>query len=279
MYPTLIDLQLCWHSLVLGLVVGLTEFLPISSSAHLKVVPILLGWGDPGVALSAVVELGSTAAVIGFFRTELTGISRAMGRSMRHGDWKNPESQLGLAILVGTLPVLIAGSLLKRLLPDFEHSALRSLTAIGIVSIGMALLLALAEIVGRRFKKLNQVGVGDGWLIGAAQALAIIPGVSRSGSTITASLMVGWQRESAAEFSFLLGIPAIGLTGLVELPDALKQVSITGVIPLLVGVVTAGVVSWFTIGLLLTYLRRNSTWVFVIYRLVFGLVLLSGRVS
>lgn len=279
MFPTFIDLQLCWHSLVLGLVVGLTEFLPISSSAHLKVVPILLGWGDPGVALSAVVELGSTIAVIAFFRTELTGISKAMGRSLRRCNWRNPESQLGLAILVGTLPVLIAGALMKVLLPDFEHSTLRSLTAIGIVSIGMALLLALAEIVGLRRKTLNHVGVGDGWLIGAAQALAIIPGVSRSGSTITASMMAGWQRESAAEFSFLLGIPAIGLTGLVELPEALKQASITGVLPLLVGVVTAGVVSWLTIGLLLTYLRRNSTWVFVIYRLAFGLFLLSGRVG
>jgi len=148
MFPTFIDLQLCWHSLILGLVVGLTEFLPISSSAPLKVVPILLGWGDPGVAHTAVVELGSTVADIAFFRTELTGISKAMGRSLRRGDWSNPESQLGLAILVGTLPVLIAGVLMKVLLPDFEHSTLRSLTAIGIVSIGMALLLALAEIVG-----------------------------------------------------------------------------------------------------------------------------------
>jgi len=279
MHPTLIDLQLCWHSLVMGLVVGLTEFLPISSSAHLKVVPILFDWGDPGVALSAVVEICSTAAVIAFFRTELLGITKAMSRSLRHGDWRNPESQMGLAILVGTFPVLIAGALMKVLIHDFEHSALRSLTAIGAVSIVMALLLALAEIVGRRRKTLNHVGVGDGWLIGAAQALAIIPGVSRSGSTITASMMAGWQRESAAVFSFLLGIPAIGLTGLVELPDALNQASITGVLPLLVGVVTAGVVSWLTIGLLLTYLRRNSTWVFVIYRLAFGLFLLSGRVG
>jgi undecaprenyl-diphosphatase len=158
--------------------------------------------------------------------------------------------------------------------PDYEHSSLRSLTSIAIVSIVMALLLAAAEWIGSRRRRLQQVTPRDGLLVGLAQALALVPGVSRSGSTLTASLFDGWQRADAARFSFLLGIPAITLAGLVEVKDAIAMPANGGLIPMLVGVLTAGVVSWMAIAWLLRYLQRHSTWVFVAYRLLFGLVLL-----
>ena len=269
-------LQECWHAVVLGVVQGLTEFLPISSTAHLKVVPVLLGWGDPGVAYTAVIQLGSIAAVIAYFRQDLADVIHAMGRAFRQGQWREPSARLGMAIALGTIPILIAGLALKKLVPDYDHSPLRSLTSIGVVSIVMALLLALAELVGSRRRILTDVQPRDGLLVGLAQALALVPGVSRSGGTLTASLFDGWQRPDAARFSFLLGIPAITLAGLVELKDALASPSHGGALPMLLGVATAAVVSWMAIAWLLRFLQHNSTWLFVAYRLLFGLVLLLG---
>ena len=266
--------QNCWHAIVLGLVQGLTEFLPISSTAHLKVVPVLLGWGDPGVAFTAVIQLGSIAAVLAYFRQDLLEVAQGVARAFRHGQWRDPSARLGVAIVLGTVPIVLAGLALKHFVPDYEHSSLRSLTSIAIVSIVMALLLAAAEWIGSRRRRLQQVTPRDGLLVGLAQALALVPGVSRSGSTLTASLFDGWQRADAARFSFLLGIPAITLAGLVEVKDAIAMPANGGLIPMLVGVLTAGVVSWMAIAWLLRYLQRHSTWVFVAYRLLFGLVLL-----
>jgi undecaprenyl-diphosphatase len=174
------------------------------------------------------------------------------------------------------VPILLAGFAIKALVPDFDRSPLRSLPAIGAVSILMALLLALAEQIGRRRRVLADVGWRDGVLVGLAQALALIPGVSRSGSTLTASLLDGWRREDAARFSFLLGIPAISLAGLVELREAFHQPVAGGALPLLVGIASSALVSWLAIAWLLRFLQRHSTWWFVIYRLAFGLVLLLG---
>ena len=272
-------LETCWHYLVLGVVQGLTEFLPISSTAHLKVVPVLLRWGDPGVAVTAVLQLGSIAAVLAYFRRDLQQVLKATLQALRQGSWQAPEARLGLAIALGTVPIVLAGLAIKVLVPDFDNSPLRSLPAIGAVSIVMALLLALAEQLGRRRRQLRDVRVRDGLLVGLAQALALVPGVSRSGSTLTASLFDGWRRADAARFSFLLGIPAITLAGLVELKDALQQPMVGGVIPLLVGVLSATVVSWLAIAWLLRFLQNHSTWWFVGYRLLFGLGLLlaAGR--
>jgi len=269
-------LQDCWHAIVLGVVQGVTEFLPISSTAHLKVVPVLLGWGDPGVAYTAVIQLGSIAAVIAYFRQDLAAVIHALGQAFRDGQWREPSARLGVAIALGTMPILVAGLALKKLVPDYDNSPLRSITSIGVVSIVMALLLALAELVGSRRRFLADVQSRDGLLVGLAQALALVPGVSRSGSTLTASLFDGWQRPDAARFSFLLGIPAITLAGLVELKDALASPSHGGALPMLLGVATAAVVSWMAIAWLLRFLQQNSTWLFVAYRLLFGLVLLLG---
>jgi undecaprenyl-diphosphatase len=264
----------CWHALVLGVVQGLTEFLPISSTAHLKVVPVLLGWGDPGIAFTAVIQLGSIAAVLAYFRNDLADVGRGVARAFRHGQWRDPSARLGLAIAIGTVPILVAGLALKIWFPAYETSPLRSMTSIAIVSIVMALLLALAEFFGARRREIQEVVMRDGLLVGAAQALALVPGVSRSGSTLTASLFDGWQRPAAARFSFLLGIPAITLAGLVEVKDALRQPANGGLVPTLVGVVTAAIVSWLAIAWLLRYLQQNSTWLFVAYRLLFGVVIL-----
>jgi undecaprenyl-diphosphatase len=267
-------LEACWHALVLGVVQGLTEFLPISSTAHLKVVPVLLGWGDPGVAVTAVIQLGSIAAVLAYFREDLAQVMQGISRACRHGQWSDPQARLGVAIALGTLPIVFAGLLLKKLVPDYDNSPLRSLTSIAVVSIVMALLLALAELVGRRRRTLAEVLPRDGVLVGVAQALALVPGVSRSGSTLTASLFDGWQRPAAARFSFLLGIPAITLAGLVELKEALQAPANGGPVPMLVGILAAAVVSWLAIAWLLRFLQNHGTWVFVAYRLLFGLVIL-----
>lgn len=264
----------CWHALVLGVVQGLTEFLPISSTAHLKVVPVLLGWGDPGIAFTAVIQLGSIAAVLAYFRHDLLAVGRGVARACRHGQWRDPSARLGVAIALGTLPILLAGLALKVWVPGYEQSPLRSMTSIAIVSIAMALLLALAELVGRRQRRIGEVLPRDGLLVGAAQALALVPGVSRSGSTLTASLFDGWERADAARLSFLLGIPAITLVGLVELREAVLHPSNGGALPTLVGVLSAAVVSWLAIAWLLRFLQQHSTWIFVAYRLVFGLVIL-----
>lgn len=267
-------LEACWHDLVLGIVQGLTEFLPISSTAHLKVVPVLLDWGDPGVAVTAVIQLGSIIAVIAFFRADLRQVAAGLLAAWRRGDWSAPEARLGLAIALGTVPIVLAGLAIKLLVADFDNSPLRSLPSIGVVSIVMALLLGLAERLGSRRRALEAVTVRDGWLVGLAQALALVPGVSRSGSTLTAALLDGWNRADAARFSFLLGIPAITIAGLVELKDAFEQPLAGGALPLLVGIATAALVSWLAIAWLLRFLQQHSTWWFVGYRLFFGLGLI-----
>lgn len=267
-------LEAIWRDFVLGVVQGLTEFLPISSTAHLKIVPVLAGWGDPGVSVTAVIQLGSIVAVIAYFRADLAGVLRGISGAVLRGQWREPEARLGIAMAIGTLPILVAGLAIKLYWPGYETSPLRSVPAIAGVSILMALLLALAERLGPRIKKLDQVQGRDGLVVGLAQVLALIPGVSRSGSTLTASLFDSWKRPDAARFSFLLGIPAITIAGLVELKDAFSEPNAGGVLPLLVGIVSAAVVSWLAIDWLLKFLQRHSTWVFVIYRLLFGILLL-----
>jgi undecaprenyl-diphosphatase len=268
--------EACWRDLVLGIVQGLTEFLPISSTAHLKVVPVLLGWGDPGVSVTAAIQLGSIVAVIAYFRRDLAQVLQGISKAFRHGQWREPEARLGIAMAVGTLPILAVGLAIKLFWDEgYETSPLRSVPSIAVVSIVMAVLLAVAERMGPRRKQLPDVSGRDGLVVGLAQVLALIPGVSRSGSTLTASLLDGWQRADAARFSFLLGIPAITIAGIVELKDALAATADAGPLPLVVGILAATVVSWLAIDWLLKFLQRHSTWLFVAYRLFFGVSLLA----
>jgi undecaprenyl-diphosphatase len=265
------------QAIVLGIVQGLTEFLPISSTAHLKVVPIALGWGDPGVAYTAVIQLGSIVAVLWYFWKDLTTITLGAVDAVMQRDYKSQEFQIALGIVLGTIPILFFGLLIKALLPDFDHSPLRSLASIAIASIVMSLLLAIAEKTGKRNRTYEKLTVSDGIFMGLAQAIALIPGCSRSGSTLTAGLFMGLERSAAARFSFLLGIPAITLAGLVELKGALGEgISDAGVAALIVGTISAFVFSYLSIAWLLKFLQTQNTWVFVWYRLAFGVAILTA---
>lgn len=269
-----------FQAIVLGIVQGLTEFLPISSTAHLKAVPVALGWGDPGVAFTAIIQLGSIAAILGYFWQDLLNVTTGMVRATLRGNYQATEFRVGLGILLGTLPILVGGLLIKVLIPDFDRSPLRSMEAIAIASMAMALLLAIAEYVGRRKRAYEEFGTTDGILMGCAQTLALIPGVSRSGSTLTAGLFMGMERAAAARFSFLLGIPAITLAGLVELKGFLETgLGGAGLLPIGAGLVAALLSSYGAIAFLLRFLQRHSTWVFVWYRLGFGLVIILGIVT
>ena len=233
-----------FHALVLGMVQGLTEFLPISSTAHLKIVPELLGWGDPGVAFTAVIQLGSIAAVLSYFWQDLKKISVGAYKALRESNYSSVDLRMVIGILLGTLPIVILGLSIKAFIPDFDNSPLRSTLAIAIASIVMALLLGLAERIGSRQRNFEQLDIRDGILMGLAQALALIPGVSRSGSTITEGLFMGLERATAARFSFLLGIPAITLAGLVELKGLLEEgFGNVGFLPIVAGVISATIFS------------------------------------
>ena len=210
-----------FQAAILGLVQGLTEFLPISSTAHLKAVPVALGWGDPGSAFSAVIQLGSIAAVLSYFWQDLTRIGRGAMVAIARSDYHSQDFRLALGIAFGTVPILFFGLLITVLIPDFDRSPLRSMGTIAIASIVMALLLAIAERLGKHRRQFDKLSLQDGIYMGLAQTLAIIPGVSRSGSTLTAGLFLEMDRATAARFSFLLGIPAITLAGLVKLKEAL----------------------------------------------------------
>ena len=263
------------QAIVLGFVQGMTEFIPISSTAHLKAVPVFLGWGDPGVAFSAVIQLGSIVAVLWYFWSDLSQITKGMIKAVSKSDYQSQEFWLAVGIAVGTIPIVVCGLAIKIFVPDFDNSPLRSLGAIAIASIVMALLLALAEKKGNQERNFNDLTAKDGIIIGIAQALAIIPGVSRSGSTITTGLFMDLERATAARFSFLLGIPAITLAGLVQLKDAIETgLDGSGFLPLIAGIISSAIFSYFAIAWLIKFLQRRSTWVFVWYRLGFGLFIL-----
>jgi undecaprenyl-diphosphatase len=265
------------QAIVLGIVQGLTEFLPISSTAHLKAVPVVLGWGDPGVSFTAVIQLGSIAAILWYFWQDLIQVVSGMTRAIHKRDYQATDFRIGLGILLGTIPILICGLMIKVFIPDFDRSPLRSMTSIAIASIVMSLLLALAEYIGSRKRQFDDLGTRDGIWMGLAQTLALVPGVSRSGSTLTAGLFIGLERAAAARFSFLLGIPAITIAGLVEFPELLKiGQSGTGFLPIAAGLIASVASSYAAIAWLLRYLQTHNTWIFVWYRLGFGVAILAA---
>lgn len=266
-----------WQGIVLGFVQGATEFLPISSTAHLKAVPVALGWGDPGVTFTAVIQLGSIAAVLWYFWADLTRVLTGAWIAIARKDYRATDFRIAVGIAIGTLPIVFLGLLVKYLFKEFYENTVRSMTVIAIVSIVMALLLGLAEIKGIKERNFEKLTVNDGILMGLAQALALIPGVSRSGSTLTAGLFMGLERETAARFSFLLGIPAITLSGLVELKDLLEVgTADSGMPTLIAGTISSAIFSYLAIAWLVKFLKTRSTWVFVWYRLIFGIAILAG---
>jgi undecaprenyl-diphosphatase len=257
-----------FEAVVLGLTQGITEFLPISSTAHLRIVPAVAGWPDPGAAFTAVLQLGTVAAVIVFFLKELLSMARA---ALAPDRLSNPEARRLLYLVVGTFPIGVSGVL-------FRHSIegpLRSLAVIATSLIVVGVVMGIVERTARQVRDIDSLGLRDALLVGAAQALALVPGVSRSGITLVAAMAIGLRRDAAARFSFLLSVPAVTAAGLFELPKVLRAptageaAAISGNM-LAVGVLVAAVSGYLSIAWLLRFLRTRATMPFVVYRVLLG---------
>ena len=280
------------QAIILGIVQGLTEFIPISSTAHLV---FASRWtnvynGDPQqiTATMAVIQLGTLAAVFVYFASDIWGISAAFVRDhwllltrkrmTRHSGtrgvrpiWLSQEAWLGWLVIIGSVPIGVVGLLFKEAI---EGEGTKNLWFISIMLISIALLLLLAEYVGKQRKQMRDLGLVDAIVVGLAQVISLMPGASRSGSTIMGGLFAGQTRETAARFSFLLSIPAITASGLLQLKEAWEILPSDSFAPLLVGTIVAGVVGYVSIWFLLAFLRKNSTAIFVIYRIILGIVIL-----
>ena len=263
-------------SFLLGIVQGITEFLPISSTAHLKVVPYLFGWSDPGVSFSASLQLGSAFAVIYYFRDDITIIVHSLFSIFMHRmPFKDDNTRLVTYIFVANIPIFVFGLLIKLYWQNFSDSNIRGLFSIAIISIVMALLLGFAEIYGKRKKIFSDINLRDVILLGMSQSLALFPGVSRSGITLTSALFSGIERKTAARFSFLVGIPAISISGFVELFTIFRTASLIDIVPTIIGIISSFLSSIFAIDVFLRFVAKNNTLVFVYYRLIFGTLILS----
>nr|WP_153364529.1 undecaprenyl-diphosphate phosphatase [Rhizobium sp. ICMP 5592] len=261
---------------LLGVVQGLTELLPVSSTAHMRLVPALLGWQDPGSAFSAAMQLAALAAIISYFWSDVRYVAFGSVDAIRQRDWRSPAIRLAIAIIIATIPIGIAGLLLSSSL-NACGTSLRSLWVIGIACLVMGLLLAAAELYSRHRKDMEQMTLLDALFVGITQVGALIPGVSRSGSTLTGALFLGLKRDEAARFSFLLGLPAIALAGLKELLTLYKaHIPMEAWSVLIVGLIVGCISSFVAIWGLMRFLERFSTWPFVIYRVVLGVVILFG---
>ncbi|MGF1574357.1 MAG: undecaprenyl-diphosphate phosphatase [Cyanophyceae cyanobacterium] len=258
-----------WQALILGLVQGITEWLPISSTAHLRIVPALLGWPDAGTSFSAVIQLGSLVALLIYFWRDLSQFGLQSWHWLRREPVDPTVGRLLLGILVGTIPLVILGLAVKVFLGEPP----RQLWVVAATSIGLSIVLALAERWGRRQREVKDLTLGDAIWVGFAQAAALIPGVSRSGGTLTMGLFLHLKREAAARYSFLLGIPALLLSGAVEF---VSDFELSNLPIQLAGTLSAFVFSYLTIDALLKFLQRSSTWVFIIYRVLLGIGILVG---
>ncbi len=259
------------QAIVLALVQGLTEFLPISSSAHLILAPWLMDWPDQGLAFDVVVHMGTLTAVCAYFRNDLAAIAVAMATPGRETT-DRVAARTGWFIVLATIPVGLAGLAAK----DWIGTVARNPTLIGTTSILFGLLLWWADRAGKRLRPDSAIGIRDALLIGVAQAVALVPGVSRSGITMTAGLLLGLTREGAARFSFLLSIPVIVLSGgltLIELTQA--GMVIHAAMPLMLGFAVSAISAYLCIKYLLIYLERHGMGVFVVYRVVLGVVILA----
>ncbi|WP_372789845.1 undecaprenyl-diphosphate phosphatase [Paraconexibacter sp.] len=267
------------HAIVLGIVQGATELLPVSSTGHVRIVPAFLGWEDPGAAFTAVTQLGTMSAILLYFRQDLWNIASAWLRSLRDPSLRGTlDVRLGWFIIVGTIPVSVFGLAFSTTIED----GARNLYLIATVLIVLGLVLLLAERVGKRERSLEDLTLRDGILIGFAQALALIPGVSRSGATITMGLFLNLDRPTAARYSFLLSVPAVVLSGLFEMRH-ISDGDGAGFGPTLLATVLAFAVGYATIGFLLRWISTHSFGIFVAYRVAIGslvLVLVSaGAIS
>ncbi len=254
-------------AVTLGLLQGLTEFLPISSSAHLRIFPELFGWGDPGAAFTAVVQIGTEAAVVIYFRRDIWRIGSAWVRSLFDPSLRGSlDARMGWFIVIGSLPIVLLGILLK----DIIESDFRNLWVIGTTLIMLGLVLGLAERVGRQERRIETLTLRHAVMFGLAQACALVPGVSRSGATISMGMFLGYDRAAATRYAFLLAIPAVVGAGLYELPEIPGGENAYGPGPTVVATIMAFVVGYAAIAWLLRYVSTRSYLPFVLYRVALG---------
>lgn len=260
------------EAIVLGLVQGLTEFIPISSTGHLKLVPELLGWGDPGAAASAVIQFGTIIAVILYFARDILRLTVAFFRGLiARAPFGDDESRMAWYVIFATIPIIVLGVLLK----DLIHGVFRSTWVVTFQLVFIAFLMQLAERYAKQrgFRAPEEFNAKDAWAMGFGQCIALIPGSSRSGSTIMTALFRRIPHEQAARFSFIMSIPAITAAGLYELISEREHLAAVGKTPILVAIAVAFVSGWASIYFLLRYLRTHTTHIFIYYRYVLGAVL------
>ena len=263
-----------FEAVVLGIVQGLTEFLPISSSAHLRIVASVFGWDDPGAAFTAITQIGTELAVLLYFRKDIARIVSAWVLSLAGKRKHDPDARMGWLIIIGSIPIVVLGLLLQ----DRIETTFRDLRIVAIALVVFSLILFAADRLGSKKHELDDLNVRDGVLFGLAQALALIPGVSRSGGTITMGLFLGYSRTAAARYSFLLAIPAVLGSGFYQAYDALKGNLAGGTVDwgsTILATVLAFGVGLTVIAWLLRYLDRGSFTPFVVYRVVVGLLVLG----
>lgn len=259
-----------FQAIILGAVQGVTEFLPVSSTAHLILLPWALGWPDPGLSFDVALHLGTLVALLIYFRAEWLALAgSAIG--ILQGRTKTADARMVMMIIAATIPGGIAGALFEHKVED----ALRAPHVIAIMLIGLALVLVSAELVGLRKKNLDEISWPDAWTVGIAQAFAIIPGVSRSGITITAGLFRGFKRETAAKFSFFLSTPIIAGAVAKKTLDIVKSgAGLEQLTPFMAGIVVSGIVGYISIAFMMRYLQTHTTFLFVYYRIALGVVVL-----
>ena len=255
----------------LGTLQGLTEFLPISSSAHLRIFPEMLGWGDPGAAFTAVIQIGTELAVLIYFRKDIWRIGTTWTRSLYRAEYRGHlDARMGWFIIMGSMPIVVLGILLK----DVIERDFRNLWIIGTALIVLGIILGIADRISTGNKRIKEMSVRDALLMGLAQAAALVPGVSRSGATISMGRFLGYEREAATRYAFLLAIPAVVGAGLFELKEIPHGDNAYGWAPTLVATVVSFVVGYAAIAWLLRYVSTRSYLPFVLYRIGLGTVTL-----
>ena len=256
-------------AVVLGLLQGLTEFLPVSSSAHLRIFPEWFGWGDPGAAFTAVIQIGTELAVLIYFRKDIWRIASAWVRSLFRPEYRgHADARMGWYVIVGSLPIVLLGVALK----DVIERDFRNLWIIAAALVVLGVVLGVADRTARQTRDLKHIGLKHALMLGGAQALALVPGVSRSGATISMGLFLGLTREAATRFAFLLAIPAVVGAGLFELKEIPNGENTYGWGPTIVATVVSFVVGYAAIAWLLRYVSTRSYAPFVVYRIALGVL-------
>ena len=258
-----------FQAVILGLVQGLAEFLPISSSAHLVLAPWVFGWSDPGLSFDVALHVGTLVAVLWYFRAEWVKLTQSAIALLRTRKADTEDKRRFLYLVVATIPAAIGGILLE----DYAETTFRSPALMAVTLMVMGVVLWAVDRYAVKDRALSSLGLRDAVVIGLAQVLALVPGVSRSGSTMTAGRALGFDRQSAAVFSFLMSMPVTAAAAVLKVPDLLRTEGITAT--LVAGVISAGVSSWLAIAVLLRYVSRHSFGVFAVYRLALGVVILT----